>query len=166
MQNIHFRTYQVIFNRINFATETSKNYFFLHQCYYHIHNHIVYNYHLQVVLTRTFIQLSLMYCAVLCLFAQSCLTLCDPMDCSPPGSSVHGIPQARILEWVAMPSSRGIFPTQGSNPVLLHCRQIPYRLSHKRSQRMEWVAYPFSKASSGPRNQIWVSCITGRFSTN
>ena len=38
---------------------------------------------------------------------QSCLTLCDPMDGSPPGSSVHGILQARILEWVAMPSSRG-----------------------------------------------------------
>ena len=38
---------------------------------------------------------------------QSCLTLCDPMDCSPPGFSVHGIMQARILEWVAMPSSRG-----------------------------------------------------------
>ena len=37
----------------------------------------------------------------------SCPTLCDPMDCSPPGSSVHGILQARILEWVAMPSSRG-----------------------------------------------------------
>ena len=39
--------------------------------------------------------------------AQLCLTLCDPMDCSLPGSSVHGILQARILEWVAMPSSRG-----------------------------------------------------------
>ena len=38
---------------------------------------------------------------------QSCLTLCDPMDCGPPGSSVHGILQARILEWVAMPSSKG-----------------------------------------------------------
>ena len=37
---------------------------------------------------------------------QSCPTLCDPMDCSPPGSSVHGILQARILEWVAMPFSR------------------------------------------------------------
>ena len=36
---------------------------------------------------------------------QSCLTLCDPVDSSPPGSSVHGIPQARIMEWVAMPSS-------------------------------------------------------------
>ena len=38
---------------------------------------------------------------------QPCPALCDPMDCSPPGSSVHGILQARILEWVAMPSSRG-----------------------------------------------------------
>ena len=41
------------------------------------------------------------------LVAQSCLTLCDPMDCSPPGSSVHGILQARILEWVAISFSRG-----------------------------------------------------------
>ena len=43
---------------------------------------------------------------VLCLVAQSCLTLCDPMDCSQLGSSVHGILQARILEWAAMPFSR------------------------------------------------------------
>ena len=41
--------------------------------------------------------------------AQSCPTLCDPMDCSPPGSSVPGISQARILEWVAISSSRGSF---------------------------------------------------------
>ena len=46
---------------------------------------------------------------------QSHLTLCDPMDCSPPGSSVCGILQARILGWVAMPSSRGSSPTQGWN---------------------------------------------------
>ena len=42
-----------------------------------------------------------------CLVDKSCSTLCDPMDCSPPGSSVHGILQAWILEWVAMTSSRG-----------------------------------------------------------
>ena len=42
------------------------------------------------------------------------------MDCSLPGFSVHGILQARILEWIAMPFSRGIFPTQRSNPCLLH----------------------------------------------
>ena len=46
-----------------------------------------------------------MVCEVL--VAQLCPTLCDPMDCSPPGSSVHGILQARILEWVAIPFSRG-----------------------------------------------------------
>ena len=129
---------------------------------------------------------------------QLCPTLCDPMDCSPLGSSVHGILQVRILEWVAMPSSRGsswprdgtlspvsgslplvplgspssvvcesrsvmsdsswphglyspwnspghntrvgissllqgIFPTQGSNPGLLHYRWILYQLSHQGS---------------------------------
>ena len=43
------------------------------------------------------------------LVAQSCLTLCDPMDCSPPGSSVHGIFWARILEWIVIPFFRGSF---------------------------------------------------------
>ena len=52
--------------------------------------------------------------------AQSCLTLCDPMDCSPPGSSVHGTSQARILEWVAISYSRKVFPPQGLSPCLLH----------------------------------------------
>ena len=49
---------------------------------------------------------------------QSCLTLCDPRDCSPLGSSVHGILQARILEWVATPSSRGL-PDPGIEPTSL-----------------------------------------------
>ena len=48
---------------------------------------------------------------------QSCLTLRDPMDCSPPGSSVHGILQARILEWVAMPSSRGSSQPRDPNQI-------------------------------------------------
>ena len=51
---------------------------------------------------------------------QSCPTLRDPMDCSPPGSSVHGILQARILEWVAMPFSRDL-PNPGIEPVSLVC---------------------------------------------
>ena len=58
--------------------------------------------------------------------AQSCPTLCDPMDCSLSGSSVHGIFQARVLEWIAIAFSRGIFPTQESNLhllQLLHCRR-------------------------------------------
>ena len=52
---------------------------------------------------------------------QLCPTLCDPIEGSPPGSSTHGIIQARVLEWVAI--SLGIFLTQASNPGLLHCRQ-------------------------------------------
>ena len=48
-------------------------------------------------------------CTCVCVCVQSCPTLCDPTDCSPPGSSVLGIPQARILEWVATPSSWGSF---------------------------------------------------------
>ena len=44
---------------------------------------------------------------MLCLVAQSCLILCDSTDCSPPSSSVHGILQAKILGWIAMPFSRG-----------------------------------------------------------
>ena len=53
---------------------------------------------------------------------QSCLTLCNPMDCSLPVSSAHGILQARIVEWVAMPSSRGSFPPRDRTRVsyLLH----------------------------------------------
>ena len=61
---------------------------------------------------------------------QSRPTICDPMD-----YTVHGILQARILEWVAIPFSRGVLPTQGSNTGLLHCRQILYQLSHKRRPR-------------------------------
>ena len=51
----------------------------------------------------------------MCSDAQSGLTLCDPMDCSLPGSSVHGILQARILEWAAFPSP-GDFPDPGIKP--------------------------------------------------
>ena len=81
--------------------------------------------------------------------AQSCPTLCDPMD-----YTVHGILQARIMELGSLSLLQGIFPTQGSNPDLQHCRQILYQLSHQGSPRLlEWVAYPFSRGSSQPRNQ-------------
>ena len=61
---------------------------------------------------------------------QWCLTLCSCMDCSPPGSSVPGIILARILECIAMLSSQGIFPTQGSHLHLLHCQMDSLSLSH------------------------------------
>ena len=77
-----------------------------------------------IVLISTVEWLSYTFCCCCCcLVAQSCPILCNPTDCSPPGSSVHGILQARILEWVTIPFSRG---------------------------------------SSRPRDQTWVSCITGR----
>ena len=64
------------------------------------------------------------------LVAPSCSTLCDPMDCTLPGSSVHGILQGRILEWVAISFSKGSFwPRNRTWVCLLHCRQILYRLS-------------------------------------
>ena len=62
------------------------------------------------------------------LVAQSCSTLCNPMGCSPPGSFVHGILQARILEWFAIP-----FPRRSSwtrDQTRMHCRRILYHLSH------------------------------------
>ena len=52
-----------------------------------------------------------------CLVTQSCPTLWDPMDCSPPGSSIRGIFQARVLEWVAMPSSRGSYKPRDQTQV-------------------------------------------------
>ena len=78
---------------------------------------------------------------MLCLVAQSCPTLCDPMDCSPLGSSVHGDSPGKNSRVACHVLHQGIFPTQGSNPGLLHCRGILYWLSHQGSPRiLEWVA--------------------------
>ena len=69
-----------------------------------------------------------------CSIAQSCLTLWDHMDCSPPGSSVRGDSPGQNtgegLEWVAISSSRGIFLIQGSNQCLLHWQVDSLPLSH------------------------------------
>ena len=70
---------------------------------------------------------------LLCSLLPSCLTVCNLMDCSPPGSSVHGILQARILEWVAIFFSRGSCQPRDQTLILswlLHCRWILYLLSH------------------------------------
>ena len=75
--------------------------------------------------------------------AQSCPTLCDPMY-----YTVHGILQAEYRSG-SLSLLPGIFPIQGSNPGLLHCRRILYQLSHQGSPRiLEWVAYPFTSRSS------------------
>ena len=97
----------------------------------------------------------------------SCLTFCDPMDCSPPGSSVHGNSPGKKTAVGCHALLQGIFLTQGLNPGLPHCRQILYGLSHHKSPRiLEWVAYPFSRGSSRPRSPNNVSCIVGGFFTS
>ena len=81
---------------------------------------------------------------VLCLVGQMSLTLCDPIDCSPPGSSVHGGSPGKNTGVACRAFLQEIFPTQGLNPGLPHCRWIRYHLSHQGSPRiLEWVAYPF-----------------------
>ena len=80
---------------------------------------------------------------MVCLVPQSCLTLCDPKDCSPPGSSVHGDSPGKNTGVVCHALLQGIFPTQGSNPGLLHYRQILYHLSHQGSPPL-----PTSSATS------------------
>jgi len=102
------------------------------------------------------------YLSVLCLVSQSCSTLCDPwivacqaplsMEISPGKNT--GVGCHALLQ--------GIFPTEGLNPGLQHCRGILYCLSHQGSPRiLEWVACPFSRGSSQPRDGTRVSCIIG-----
>ena len=73
-------------------------------------------------------------CVCVCVRSQSCPAL-SAMDCSLPGSSVHGILQGRILEWVDIPFSRG---SSRKNPSLLHCRWILYHLSHQGSLKADF----------------------------
>ena len=91
----------------------------------------------------------------------------NPIDCSPSGSSVHGDSPDKKTEVGCHALLQGVFPIQGSNPGHLHCRWIPYHLSHEGSPRvLEGVAYPFSRGTSWPRNWTRVSCITGGFFTS
>ena len=69
---------------------------------------------------------------VMCvMLSQSCPTLWDPRDCSPPGSSVHGISKARMLEWVSISFSRGSSQPRNRSWVFCIGRQILYRMSHQ-----------------------------------
>ena len=95
-----------------------------------------------VCITYHLVCLDMVY--LLCLVTQLCLTLSNPMDCSPPGSSVYGDSPGKNAKVGCHALLQGIFPTQGLNPGILHCRWILYRLSHQGNPRiLEWVAYPF-----------------------
>ena len=72
---------------------------------------------LGVLLVCVSVSKFLLFIRIVCAHTQSCPTLCNPLDCSPPGSSVHEILQPRILEWVAMLSSRGSFQPRGRTPI-------------------------------------------------
>ena len=98
-------------------------------------------------------------CVCVCLYvcvldAELWPTLCKPMDCGPPGSSVHGILQERILEWGAICFSRGSSLTQGSNPGLLHCRQIIYHLSYQGTKSVFLVIKLYSLSINGNKQRI------------
>ena len=73
---------------------------------------------------------------MLCLVAQSYLTLCDPVDITPPGSSVHGGSPGMNTGVGCHALLQGIFPTQGSNPGLPHCRRVFYCVSHQGSPEL------------------------------
>ena len=73
------------------------------------------------------------FVVLVCLVAKTCPTPADPMVCSPPGSSVHGMSQAKILEWVAISFSKEIFLTRALNLHLLHWQLDSLLLSHQRS---------------------------------
>ena len=99
-----------------------------------------------------------LYCCC-CWFpvALSCLTLCDPMDCSSLGFSVHGGLQARILEWV----------TFSFYAYLTFCEPMDHTVHGILQARiLEWVAFHFSRGSFQPRDRIQVSHIAGRFFTS
>ena len=104
------------------------------------------------------------------LVTQSCPTLCDPMDCSPPGSSVHGILQARILEWVAIPFARGSCWSRDQNQIsciagrffiIWATREVPEGYLVK----LGWVSYPgpnvlllnFHCLTSGLELRLWAA---------
>ena len=74
---------------------------------------------------------------VLCLVAQSCPPLCDPTDCSPPCSSVHGDSLGKNIRVGCHALFQGIFPTRRSNPGLLPCWQIVYHLSYQGSPKVD-----------------------------
>ena len=93
---------------------------------------------------------------------QLCLTLCDPMD-----YIVHGILQARILEWEAFPFSRGSSQPRDQTQISRVAGRFFYQLSHQVSPRiLELAAYPFFSGSSWPNNWTGISCIAGGFFTS
>ena len=94
-----------------------------------------------------------------CLVAQSCLTPCDPMDCSPPGSPVHGDSPGKNTGVGCHAVLQSFFPTQGSNPGLLHCSQIVYYLNHQGRHRITEGKMPVRCLVSGTQKQSIIGTV-------
>ena len=99
---------------------------YIYLCNYYMMKNIDYAHHLRKYPSSPFHSIP-----VLCLVTQWYLVLCNPMDCNPSGSSVHGDSPGKNTGVGYHTLLQGIFPAQGSNPGLLHCRQILYCLSHR-----------------------------------
>ena len=104
---------------------------------------------------------------VLCLVTQLCLTLFEPMDCSLPGSCVHGILQVRILEWVTMPSSKGSSQLRNWTRVS-HIAGRFFNIWATREAQEYWSGWPVPSPGALPNPGIGtgVSCIAGGFFTS
>ena len=105
---------------------------------------------------------------------QLCLTLCSPMDCSQPGSSVYGDSPCKNTGVGCHALLQGISPAQGLNPGLPHCRQILYHLSHQESPIKPWDSPGKNTGMDShflvwgiflPSGRILVSYIASRFFT-
>ena len=108
-----------------------------------------------------------LYLQAMCLVTQLCLTLWNPMECSPPGSFVHGDSPGKNTGVGCHALLQGNLPHPGITPKSPSLLADSYHLSHQGSSSiLEWVAYPFSRGSSPPRNWTRVSCIAGRFFTS
>ena len=88
--------------------------------------------------------------------ARLCLTLCDSRDLSPPGSSVHEILQARILEWVAISFSRGSSWPRDWTWGLLHCRQIFFFLPSEPPGKLRLIQTHLEKVTFGSEIKSWI----------
>ena len=103
-----------------------------------------------------------------CLVSQLCLTRCYPRDCSPPGRLLCPWRFSQQEYWSGLPCSPpGDLPNPGIKPRSPTMQADSLLLEPPgKSKNTEWVAYPFSRGSSWPRNRTGVSCIAGRFFTS
>ena len=98
---------------------------------------------------------------IVCASSLSQVRLCNPMDCSPLGSSVHGSSLGKNTGVGCHALFQGIFPTQGSNTGLPHCRWVLYQLSHQGSPKSNKDVYKIMKSNIGLQHKLPNICVYG-----